>query len=305
MQNKTMKENQYHSNQENLRLAFLLNLSFAVAETIGGLYTNSIAILADALHDLGDSLTLAAAWRLEQLSEKDRDSRYSYGYKRFSLLSAFISGVVLFFGSIIIISEAIQRMIDPQPSDARGMLLFALVGMAVNGYAAFHTKQGGNLNSRMISWHLVEDLLGWIAVFIVSIVLLIWEIEILDPLLSLAISIFVVINVLRNLGSTFRLFLQGVPERIDVKTIEDEIRKLNKVKDMHHTHIWSLDGEQHVLTTHVVLDQNAKKEEIRMIKNKIRDFAEVYGMAHTTVEFEYLEEDCSMRKKSRNMIDGF
>jgi len=299
----TMKENQHHSNQKKLRLAFLLNLSFTVAETIGGLYTNSVAILADALHDLGDSLTLAAAWRLEQLSEKDSDSRYSYGYKRFSLLSALISGVVLLLGSIVIISEAIQRMIDPQPSDARGMLIFALVGMAVNGYAAFRTKQGGNLNSRMISWHLVEDLLGWIAVFIVSIVLLIWEIEILDPLLSLAISIFVVINVLRNLGATLRLFLQGVPEKIDVKTMETEIRKLNKVKDMHHTHIWSLDGEQHVLTTHVVLNQNAKKEEIRMIKNKIRDFAEVYGMVHTTVEFEYLDEDCSMRNRSNNKID--
>jgi len=296
-------EHNHHKNiQKNLKVAFLLNLSFAIAETIGGLYTNSMAILSDALHDLGDSLSLAAAWQLERLSERDGDSQYSYGYKRFSLLSALISGIVLLLGSIFIISEAIQRTIKPQTSDARGMLIFALVGMAVNGYAAMRTKQGGNLNSRMISWHLMEDLLGWVAVFLMSIILLFWEIQILDPLLSLAISIFVVFNVLKNLRSTLRLFLQGVPERTDIKTIEAEIRKLNKVKDMHHTHIWSLDGEQHVLTTHVVLYQDAKKEEIRIIKNKIRDLAADYGLAHTTVEFEYLEEDCSMSNSDSGVI---
>ena len=150
------------------------------------------------------------------------------------------------------------------------------------------------MNSRMISWHLLEDLLGWAAVFVVSIVLLIKEIDVLDPLLSLAVTGFVLVNVIKNLRQTLRLFLQGVPDTVNIGDIEAEIRALDKVRDIHHTHAWSLDGEQNVLTTHVVLNLDAKKEDIRNVKDKIRTLAEKYGLTHTTVEFEYLDDDCSM-----------
>lgn len=271
-----------------------MNLGFAIAELFGGIFTNSVTILADALHDLGDSISLAISWRLEALSEKGGDKKYSYGYKRFSLLSALASGIIMIVGSVFVITEAVQRLMDPQESNARGMLVFALVGIAINGYAAFRTNKGKNLNSRMISWHLIEDLFGWVAVLVVSIILLFTDIKILDPILSLVITAVVIYNVFKNLKKVLRLFLQAVPESINVSAIEEEIKALDKVKDIHHTHIWSLDGEQHVLTTHVVLCLDAKKEEIRVIKHKIREFTERYGLAHTTVEFEYLDEDCSM-----------
>jgi len=296
-------DHHHNRNQENIKVAFLMNAGFAIAELIGGIYTNSVAILADALHDLGDSISLAISWRLEKLSEKGGDSSYSYGYKRFSLLSAFLSGVILLTGSIFIIIEAVQRLLDPQPSDARGMLIFALVGMGVNGYAAFRTSRGKNMNSRMISWHMIEDLLGWAAVFVVSIVLMVKQINILDPLLSLFVTAFVLYNVLKNLRKTLRLFLQGVPDTFNVKDVEAEIRSLDKVKDIHHTHIWSLDGEQHVLTMHVVLCLDAGKENIRNIKNKVRELTDRYNLAHTTVEFEYLDEDCSMRNNGHMHSD--
>lgn len=284
----------HHANQENIKVAFFLNLAFALAEFIGGLYTNSVTILADALHDLGDSITLAISWRLEEFSERDEDHRYSYGYKRFSLLSALISGLILIIGSVFVISEAVQRLITPQESNAQGMLLFAIIGIAINGYAAFRTNKGKNMNSRMISWHMIEDLLGWIAVLVVSVILLFKPIRILDPILSLCITALVVFNILKNLIKVLRLFLQGVPENLDVAAIEEEIKQLDKVKDIHHTHVWSLDGEQHVLTTHVVLCLDAKKEDIRNVKSFIRGLTDRYMLAHTTVEFEYLDEDCSM-----------
>jgi cobalt-zinc-cadmium efflux system protein len=287
-------EHHLHRNKENIKVAFFLNAGFALAELIGGILTNSIAILADALHDLGDSISLAISWQLEKFSEKSGDNRYSYGYKRFSLLSALLSGVILLTGSVFIAIEGVQRLIDPQPSSARGMLIFSLVGMAVNGYAAFRTSRGENMNSRMISWHMIEDLLGWAAVFVVSIVLLIRQINVLDPLLSLVVTAFVLYNVIKNLRTTLKLFLQGVPDSLDVNAIEKEIRALDKVKDVHHTHVWSLDGEQHVLTTHVVLCLDAKKEDIRKVKNKVRDLTDQLNLAHTTVEFEYLDDDCSM-----------
>lgn len=284
----------YHHTQENIKIAFFLNLGFAFVEIAGGFLTNSMAIIADALHDFGDSLTLAFSWRMEALSNKKSDHRYSYGYRRFSLLSALISAIILFTGSVFIIFEAVQRLSDPQQSNAQGMLVLALAGICVNGYAAFRTSRGNNLNSRMISWHLIEDVLGWAAVLIVSIVLIFTHFHFLDPLLSILVTAIVLFNVVKNLRKTLTLFMQGVPEKIDIASIEKEILSLDMVNGIHHTHVWSLDGEEHVLTTHVVLGLNAKKEQIRNIKNKIRELTRKYGLSHTTIEFEYLEEDCSM-----------
>ena len=150
------------------------------------------------------------------------------------------------------------------------------------------------MNSRMIYWHLLEDAMGWAAVLIISLILLVKEIYILDPILSLLVSAFVLFNVVKNMKETINLFLQGVPGSIRIPEIEIELRKMKKVKDLHHTHIWSLDGEHHVLTTHIVLDLDSKKEDIRRIKDKVRELSELYDLAHTTVEFEYLDDDCSM-----------
>ena len=281
--------------ESNLKLAFFLNFGFAIAEIIGGYFTNSIAIIADALHDLGDSVSLAISWRLEKLSTKKGDEKFSYGYKRFSLLSALIAAIILIVGSITVIGEAIQRIQNPETKvNPQGMLIFAILGITVNGFAAFRTGKGKNLNSRMVYWHLIEDAIGWLAVLIVSIILLFKDIYYLDPLLSLFVSGFVLFNVAKNLKKTINLFLQGVPDTIRVPEIEAEIMKMEKVENIHHTHIWSLDGEHHVLTTHIVLCLDSKKEDIRKIKDGIREMTEKYDLAHTTVEFEYLEEDCSM-----------
>ncbi len=284
----------HNHNEDNLKLAFFLNFGFAVAEIIGGIYTNSVAIMADALHDLGDSASLALSGRLEKLSEKGGDEKYSYGYKRFSLLSALVGALILTVGSFVVISEAVKRLRNPQPTDARGMLIFAVFGIVINGFAAYRAGKGKTMNSRMIYWHLLEDAIGWVAVLIVSLVLLVKDIYILDPILSLLVSGFVLFNVAKNIKKTINLFLQGVPESIQIPEIEAEILKMEKVKDMHHTHIWSLDGEHHVLTTHIVLCLDSKKEDIRRIKDKIRKLTKLYDLAHTTVEFEYLDEDCSM-----------
>jgi len=283
-----------HHTEKDIRLAFFLNAGFAVAELIGGFFVNSVAIMADALHDFGDSLALAFSWRMESLAKKGSDKYYSYGYRRFSLLSAVVSAIVLMTGSIFVIYESIQRLFNPQPSDARGMFLFALVGIAVNGYAAFRTSRGKNLNSRIISWHLLEDLLGWVAVLVVSVVLFFSDLYILDPLLSILITVVVLFNVFKNFQKTIAVLLQGVPESIDISKIENEIKQMEMVNSIHHTHVWSLDGEENVLTTHIVLGLNAKKEHIRSIKDKIRELTRINGLSHTTIEFEYLEDDCSM-----------
>jgi cobalt-zinc-cadmium efflux system protein len=298
-----MSKEHLHTHKEisNIRLVFFLNLLFALAEIIGGMWTNSVAILADALHDLGDSITLGLSWQLERIAQRKGDLRYSYGYRRYSLLGAVVSAIVLVVGSVFMVLETVPRLIHPEPSDARGMLLFALAGILVNGIAVLRLREGKTMHARVITWHLLEDVLGWLAVLIVSLVLLSADIQILDPILSLLIIAYVLFNVFRNLRKTLALFLQAVPDEVEIKQIEQELLQTPKVKGIHHTHIWSLDGERHVLTTHIVLKENAKKEDIRIIKSVIRDLTRQCGLEHTTVEFEYLEGDCSMSKKEKDM----
>ena len=292
-----MSHNHHHDhNEKNIRLAFFLNLGFALIEGIGGYFTNSIAIMADALHDLGDSVTLLLSWQLEKVSNRSSTARYSYGYKRYSLLGALIGSMILIAGVTVVIYESIERIRNPQAINARGMLFLSIIGIAANGFSAWRAGRGKNLNSRIIYWHLVEDALGWAAVLIVSIVLFFVDIPILDPVLSIAVSGFILLNVFRNLRETANLFLQGVPFGVDINDIEQAVLAHEKVKDIHHTHLWSLDGEHHVLTSHVVLYEETKKEDIRMIKKIFKQVAEDYHLAHTTIEFEYVDSDCSMNK---------
>ena len=292
--------NSHKKNTENIQLAFFLNLGFAIVEFLGGIWTNSIALIAGALHDFGDVISLAISWQLERISQREKNSKYSYGFQRFSLLGAVFSAGVLLIGSGIVLFEAIPRLISPVLSNAKGMVLFAILGIVVNGAAALRLWNGKNMNARMIKWHLLDDVLSWAAILVMSLVLLFAKIPILDPILSLLITAFVLFNVIKNLRKTLSLFLQAVPDKVGILEIEGEIKQDQMVKDIHHTHIWSLDGEKNVLTTHIVLAACASREDISRIKCIIHDMIPKYDLAHTTIEFEYLEEDCSMNDHHSN-----
>jgi len=288
----------HHHNEKQstrqIRVAFFLNLGFTILEIVGGLWTNSLAILSDALHDLGDSFSLGLAWFLEKYSDRKPDSTFSYGYRRFSLLAALINTLVLIIGSIFIMSRAIPRLIEPEHSNAQGMVLFAVGGIVINGLAVLRLRRGTSLNVRVVMLHLLEDVLGWMAVLIVGVVLLFKDIHILDPILSILVTLYVLFNVIRNLRKTLTLFLQGVPENISIIRLEDELKGLHGVKSVHHTHVWSLDGERHVLTTHLVVEASLTRENILSIKRKIKVKTRKMNISHTTVEIEYEGEDCNM-----------
>ncbi len=285
---------QHDHASNNLRTAFFLNLAFTVFEIIGGLYVNSVAILSDAIHDLGDSLSLGTSWYLQKKSKKEANKSFSFGYKRFSLLGALINSLVLIAGSVYVIKEAVGRIITPEHSDAQGMLLFALIGVAVNGYAAWKMSSGKTLNERVISWHLLEDVLGWAAVLVVSIVLHFKDIHYLDPALSLLITLYVLWNVVKRLKETLFIFLQGQPADVDKDLIEKEILNIGHVKSIHHTHIWSLDGEHHVFTTHVKLDPINSLNELLLVKNQLKAVMKKYPFEHYTIETEIDAESCGL-----------
>lgn len=283
---------QHHHEQsqtKNISIAFFLNAFFVIIEVIGGLLTNSIAILSDALHDFGDCLSLGVAWGLQKKSSQKRDASYSYGYKRFSLLgSVFLSGI-LTISSFFVIKESIIRVLHPQEVHAQGMLWIAIFGIIINGAAAFRLNKGESLNERAVYLHIMEDVLGWIAVLIASIVMMFVDFPILDSLLSILISIWVLYNVYHNLKSTFKIFLQAVPENLQINELQAEILKIDGINSIHDLHIWSLDGESHVMTLHIVSDSNQKKE----IREAIYKVSKPFHIEHITMDFERLGEECN------------
>ena len=272
--------------------AFFLNVAFTIIEFIGGWLTNSTAIMADAVHDLGDSLSIGTAWILNKLGDKEANNTFSYGYKRFSLLGALINGLVLTIGSVWILFEAIPRLTEPQMPNAEGMLLLSIFGMAVNGFAAYKLSDGDSLNERVLNWHLLEDVLGWVAVFIVSIVLMFKPWPILDPILSIGFTLFILFNVVRNLKETLLLFLQATPDRKQVEKVRSVLLSKSEVDALHHFHIWSLDGEQNVMTAHLVLTNGVTVLQMQTLKRQLQEELAVFEFVHTTIELEFADEQC-------------
>lgn len=282
----------------NIRLAFALNLCFTLVEIVGGILTGSVSILSDALHDAGDSISLGLAWYLERLAKRGRDKHFSYGYQRFSLLSALFISLMLIVGAVFVVEAAIGRIIEPEMPDADGMLVLALFGLAVNGYAAWRVSRGSSISERAIRLHLMEDVLGWVAVLIVSIVMLFVELPILDPLLSLAITGWILYNAFFTLRDSFRILLQGVPQNVSAEAFEAEIRSLDGVLDLHDLHLWTLNGEENIASLHVVYSYSVglSPELIAALKDEIRHRAMHYRIHHITIELDPEGSTCGMEQ---------
>lgn len=273
-----------------MTFALVLNLTFALIELVGGFYTNSVAIMSDALHDFGDSIALAIAIILEKLSQRQSTPDYSYGYRRFSVLGALVTGVILVIGSVFILSEAIPRLLNPQQPKANEMILLAILGVIVNGAAAFRVSKGSSLNEKMLMWHMIEDVLGWVIVLIGAIVMKFWYVPQVDAALAIILSIWVTYNVFRNLHQASRVFLMANP--ISIQLVIDLLKKNDQIDDIHHTHLWSLDGEKHILTAHVVLKKELSPLDLQELKIKMKESLRVFQIIEATFEFESKDVPC-------------
>ena len=248
--------------------------------------------MSDAVHDLGDTLSIGSAWVLNKLGKKQANNEFSYGFRRLSLFGALLNSLVLIVGSIWVMTEALPRLFNPVMPAAEGMLLLAIFGVCVNGFAAYKLSGGETLNERVLNWHLLEDVLGWVAVLIVSIVLMFIELPILDPLLSIAFTLFILVNVARNLWTTLKLFAQSSPDLELTNKVKQTLLTLNHVADLHHFHLWSLDGESHVLTVHLQLDQRLDMDQQEFLKSELKQQLAGFKLEHTTIELEWPDEIC-------------
>lgn len=281
-----------HGSAGNLKVAFALNLAFTVIEVIGGILTNSVAILSDAVHDLGDSMSLGLAWYFQRLSQRGRTPQDTYGYRRYALLGGLITGLVLVLGLGFVLWSAVHRLLAPEPVNAPGMILLAVIGVIFNGAAVLRVKSGSSLTEKVVTWHLIEDVLGWVAVLVGAVIMTIWDVPVIDPLLSIGISIFIIWNVVRSLRQVFEVIIQKVPASFDVEAFERAVLKHPKVISMHDTHSWSVDGEIHVLTTHLVMQTDASREEMLDAKSHVRKLLDEDTFEHVTVDVELEGELC-------------
>lgn len=282
----------HHHGGENLKVAFFLNLGFTIIEILGGIYVNSLAILSDALHDAGDSLALGLAWYCERLSQKGRTKNFTYGYKRFSLLGAVFNASILVIGSVVIMVHAIPAIFDPEVSNARGMVLLAILGILVNGAAVIKLRKAGSLNEKVVMLHLLEDVFGWVAVLLGSVTMIIWEVPFIDPLMSALIALFILYNASKNLYKGVRIIMQSIPEKVSLERIKERITNIGVISEIHDSHIWSMDGQYNIMTLHVKLNQDMKLSEQFQIKCQIREILKEESVQHVTLELEGDEEDC-------------
>ncbi len=289
------KNHSYSHAEANLGTAFALNLFFAIVELVGGLWTGSMAIVADAIHDFGDSLTLGLALFLQRISGRKRTKNFTYGYARFSLLSAFISGIVIAIGSIFILIDSIPSLfrMDREAPHGLGMMGLAVLGILINGIAALRLKHGKTRNEKVLTWHLLEDLLGWIAVLIGAIVIIFTKWSWVDPFLACLVSLYIIWNVLRNLWVTSKLFLQGTPEDFNEEELKTHLLKLRGVREVHDIHAWSLDGEKNILSLHIVVtNQITTIPQEDSLKGQVRDVIRQMGNFHSTIDVEKVPEKC-------------
>ena len=281
--------------EKNILIAFILNISFSIFEFIGGLITNSISILSDSIHDLGDAISIGISYFMERKSKKPADSKYTYGYIRYSVLGGVITTTILLVGSIFVIIGAIKRIINPVDVNYKGMILFAIIGVILNFIAAYVTREGDSINQKAVNLHMLEDVLGWIVVLVGAIIMNYTDIKILDPIMSLGVAIFILINAIKNLKKVLDLFLEKTPEDIDIDELKEHLLKINGIDDIHHIHIWSMDGYNNYATMHIVSkDKNTDK-----IKKEIREELEEHNICHAILETE--NEICDDKECNTNL----
>jgi cobalt-zinc-cadmium efflux system protein len=281
-----------HHRPSRLALAFFLNLGFSVLELIGGLWTNSMAILSDSVHDLGDSVSIGISWFMDRKARKKPTREFTYGYARFSLLGALISSLILLVGSTVVIIEAIQRLLSPEPIDAVSMIYFAVAGILVNGWAAWSASRGKSLNEKAVSLHLFEDVFGWIAVLLGAVAMTIWDIPRLDSILSIGFTLFILYEVFKNLKSIIEVFLEKAPGELEFGKIREELMATEGVLGIHHVHVWSLEGNIHLATLHVIIEKGSGEGRYLAIQREIHRKLKAAGLEHSTIEIEFEIEGC-------------
>ena len=273
--------------EKNILIAFLLNLAFSVFEFIGGIFTNSVAIISDSIHDIGDAASIGISYFLEKKSKKQPDKTHTYGYLRYSVIGSIITVLILLIGSVLVVVNAVNRIFNPQEINYNGMIIFAVIGVVVNFLAAFFTRHGESLNQKAVNLHMLEDVLGWAVVLIGAVVMKFTDFKLIDPILSICVAVYIFVHAFSHLKEALDLFLVKTPHGIDIDEIKHHLKEVDGVLDVHHIHIWSMDGNSNYATMHIVTNSDPST-----VKKAVKEKMHHHGINHTTIEIESENEQC-------------
>jgi len=282
------------SSKTSIWLAFFLNLSYAIVEFIAGGIFGSSAVLADSVHDLGDAIAIGISALLETISNCEEDRQYTLGYKRFSLLGAMLTAVILMIGSVLVILENVTKLLNPQPVNDEGVLWLGIIAVSINVLASLVVRKGKTKNESILSLHFLEDTLGWLAVILMAIILRFTDWYILDPLLSLVISIFILTKAIPRFWSALKIFLDAVPEGLETGDLEKDLEALTNVKSVNQLSIWSMDGLENNAIIHICLED---WEEMTETKNQVRQLLEERGVQNITIEVDTSQSNHAQHKR--------
>ena len=282
-------------------LAFFLNLSYAIVEFIAGGVFGSSAVLADSVHDLGDAIAIGISAFLETISNREEDSHYTLGYKRFSLLGALVTAVILMTGSVLVILGNITKLFHPQPVNDEGILWLGIIAVSINVLASLVVRKGKTKNESILSLHFLEDTLGWVAVILMAIVLRFTDWYILDSLLSLVISIFILSKAILRFWSTLKIFLDAVPEGVDIQRVKSDLEQLDHVASINQLNLWTMDGLEKNAIVHVCLKEI---EQMELCKESIRTLLKNYGFQNITIEVDADLETHQAHKRNMEEIEA-
>ena len=281
-----------HGADENILVAFFLNLFFVFVEIAGAFFTNSFAILSDAVHDFGDCIAIGFAYVMERFSNKAPDEKYTYGYRRYSLVSAVVTSFILVVGSVFVIGGSVGRIIQPKEVHGLGMVIIAVLGVVINGAAVIKTRSGTGMNEKAISLHLLEDVLGWLAVLVGSVLIFFFKWYFIDGVLSVLIAVVLIVESAKTIKDIFAVFLEKTPEGIDVKSLKKELEEIEGVENTHHIHVWSLDGEKNMATMHLKTRRCTNLEDCEKVKKQAEEISRKYGIHHLTVQIDFCGDAC-------------
>ncbi len=276
--------------QRNLLISALLNLGITIAEVIGGLISNSLALLSDALHNLGDTSAVVIAYFANLISKKDYSDKKTFGYKRIEILAALLNAVILIVIIVYLFIEAFRRLREPEPIKGPVMFAVALVGLAGNLVSVMLLKKDSakNINVRAAYIHLLGDTFSSVLVIISAVLIHYGKLYWIDPLVTMALGIYLLKETYAIVRESLGILMQGTPEGTDLRAIKEELEQLEGIDNIHHVHAWNLTDSEIHFECHVDLKEDIRISETESINGRIRAILrEKYGIGHVTIQHEY------------------
>ncbi|MGL4589189.1 MAG: cation diffusion facilitator family transporter [Mycoplasmatales bacterium] len=273
-------------NHDNVVFTLIVNTVFSLIELFGAIITNSSALMSNFIHDFGDSMILFFTIFIEKKAAKKRSKRYTYGYRRYTLVSSILNLSILFFGSLIIFAESIKRMIQPEVVDFKPMVIIAIIGITANFLGYLRLKKSNSLTDRQLQLNLLSDVIAWSLLLLSAIIIYFTQWYIVDSIFSFGFSLFMFYHVLKNVKPIFSMLMQAVPEDVSIEEVMAFISEQEHVIDVHDVHIWNLDGEDYIMSCHLVVCDSLAVDKFLDIKEQIKIKLETFGINHSTIEIE-------------------